>query len=135
MVPKAPVPARIMIVDVTASGMHEVAELSDTGGGALAEPTWSPDGRYLAMTVARGQAIYFRLQSIDSGARDQVRWNPPKNLGRPEHNHPWATQEGARWSARTSNLNRRNPPQSNPALRTRTPRMCGRSGLAARESR
>ncbi|MEY2415462.1 MAG: hypothetical protein QOH53_796, partial [Ilumatobacteraceae bacterium] len=29
-----------------------------------------------AVTVERGQAIYFRLQSIDSGVRDQVRWNP-----------------------------------------------------------
>ncbi|MEA2355665.1 MAG: hypothetical protein QOD61_1794, partial [Solirubrobacteraceae bacterium] len=29
-----------------------------------------------AVTVARGQAVYFRVQSVDSGSRDQVHWAP-----------------------------------------------------------
>ncbi len=37
--------------------------------------TASPTG-VSAINVAKGDRIYFRLQSIDDGARDQVRWDP-----------------------------------------------------------
>jgi RHS repeat-associated protein len=29
-----------------------------------------------SVTVTRGQAVYFRVQSVDNGNRDQVRWDP-----------------------------------------------------------
>src|SRR5213595_3325993 len=58
---------------------------------------------------SRGSRNHLR---IETSSADQGRWNPPKNLRRPEQNHTWATQEDARWSARTSNLNRRSPPES-----------------------
>jgi TolB protein len=75
-------PSRIVLVDVTESGKREIGVLSDKGGGALGEPAWSPDGRYLALTVTRGPEVQIHLVRADGTGLVQVteakgpNWNP-----------------------------------------------------------
>lgn len=77
-----PKPSRIVIVDFAPNATREVAELSDPEGGALGEPAWSPDGRYLAVTVTHGEDTQLVLARADGTGLVKVteakgpNWNP-----------------------------------------------------------
>jgi Tol biopolymer transport system component len=77
-----PQPSRLVIVDVTPSGPRVVGELSDPGGGALGEPAWSPEGRYLALTVTQGKDTQIAIARADGTGLVKVtkaqgpNWNP-----------------------------------------------------------
>ncbi|UQA56171.1 TolB family protein [Polyangium aurulentum] len=74
-----PAPSRVIIVDL-ANG-NEV-EVTAPESGQLSEPSWSPDGRHLAVTITRGQDQQIYLLRADGSGLTRLttapggNWNP-----------------------------------------------------------
>lgn len=79
-------PSRILIRDVTNNFRGEVRA---RGMGSLDDPAWSPDGRYLAFTVTRGDSAQVYVARADGTRPTRVthapgpNWYPVWLAGRP----------------------------------------------------
>lgn len=69
-------PSRILIRDVTNNFRGEVRA---RGLGSLDDPAWSPDGRYLAFTVTRGDSAQVYVARADGTAPTRVTHAPGPN--------------------------------------------------------
>ena len=69
-------PSRILIRDVTTGFRGEVRA---RGLGALDDPSWSPDGRYLAFTVTRGDSLQVYVARADGTRPTRVTHAPGPN--------------------------------------------------------
>jgi TolB protein len=80
------IPTRVIINDLETG--REIEVLAPEGGGQMTSPAWSPDGRYLALTVTNGADSRIYLVRADgtgltpltapSGANWNPLWVPPK---------------------------------------------------------
>ncbi|HEX8358826.1 MAG TPA: hypothetical protein VF613_01810, partial [Longimicrobium sp.] len=66
---KANEPSRILIRDVTTGFRGEVRA---RGLGSLDDPAWSPDGRYLAFTLTRGDSVQVYVARADGSRPTRV---------------------------------------------------------------
>ncbi|MBD0321460.1 MAG: PD40 domain-containing protein [Gemmatimonadetes bacterium] len=69
-------PSRILIRDVTNAFRGEVRA---RGLGSLDDPAWSPDGRYLAFTLTRGDSVQVYLARADGTRPTRVTHAPGPN--------------------------------------------------------
>jgi Tol biopolymer transport system component len=69
-------PSRILIRDVTTGFRGEVRA---RGLGSLEDPAWSPDGRYLAFTLTRGDSVQVYLARADGTRPTRVTHAPGPN--------------------------------------------------------
>ncbi|HEX8429813.1 MAG TPA: hypothetical protein VF625_00955 [Longimicrobium sp.] len=69
-------PSRILIRDVT-NGFR--GEVRARGLGSLDDPAWSPDGRYLAFTLTRGDTLQVYLARADGSKPTRVTHAPGPN--------------------------------------------------------
>lgn len=74
------VPSRVVIADLESGREIELA--APEGGGQMAAPAWSPDGRYLALTVTREKDSQVYLFRADGSGAARItsppgpNWNP-----------------------------------------------------------
>jgi TolB protein len=74
-----PAPSRIIVVDLATGNEIEVTAPES---GQMNEPTWSPDGRHLAVTITRGQDQQIHLLRADGSGLTRLttapggNWNP-----------------------------------------------------------
>lgn len=73
-------PTRVVIADLEAG--REIDVIAPEGGGDMTSPAWSPDGRYLAVTITRGQDSQVYLVRADGSGATRltsspgINWNP-----------------------------------------------------------